>query len=142
MRTAVTKEQAAYMKARQKENRSKTSPAEEWAERRLRQTGLKWTRQAVWGCRLFDFWCGHLGVAVEVDGPEHNPAYDAVRDGHNLNRSAIIVLRVANFDDQRMDEIIATLPTLQTWGERRRATAAARSKAPKAHGRWKPKPLA
>ena len=35
---------------------------------KLAATGHRWSRQAIWGKRIFDFWCATLGIAVEVDG--------------------------------------------------------------------------
>ena len=52
--------------------RARLNPNENWMLKKLReQTPYKWSRQVLWGYRIFDFWCDKLGFAVEVDGPEH-----------------------------------------------------------------------
>lgn len=121
LRRPITKEQHEYMKERQDQNLQscKNSKAESWANLRLKETGLKWTRQAQWGYRLFDFWNDRLGIAVEIDGTEHNKKYDKYRDDYNYKRSAIIVLRVKNFNNTDMDEAISTIIKSKTWIERR-----------------------
>jgi very-short-patch-repair endonuclease len=123
MRHPTTQEQHAYMKMRQTQNltSSQRSDAENWFLNILeRDTDLTWTRQAQWGYRLFDFWSAQLGVAIEVDGREHNAQYDTIRDEHNYKRSGIIVFRVSNFDEDRASEVIEALNTItETWIERR-----------------------
>ena len=96
-----TKEQHAWLKKKQEEHRAKgMTRAECWMYKKLvTRTGWNWTFQAIWGWRLFDFWCRDIGVAVEVDGPEHDTEWDSVRDRSNFKKSAIIVLRVPNFDE-------------------------------------------
>ena len=122
LRYPTNAEQAAYMRMRQQQNRSSClrSRAESWAKNQLEnRTALTWTRQSAWGNRLFDFWCRTLGCAVEVDGPEHKPWIDQFRDEYNFRRSAIVVLRVKNFSDEGMNELLRHIPHLQEWGERR-----------------------
>lgn len=116
-----TKEDAAYMRMRKAQNieRSIHNPNENWMAERLKVTGIKFSRQAIWGYRLFDFWNHVLGVAIEVDGDEHNPNYDAYRDEYNFRRSAIVVLRARNQDESDADKIIAKLATLTSKIERR-----------------------
>lgn len=91
------------MRFRQGQNRDKTVNAEKWAKRRLIESGHKWAHQTMWGCRIFDFWCHRLGIAVEVDGPEHRIDFDNARDRYNYYRSGILILRVRNFSDEDMD---------------------------------------
>ncbi len=119
----VNKAQHAYMKMRQGQNRAicVSNPNENWMAGILATTGYKWTRQAGWGFRLFDFWNHLLGVAVEVDGPEHAKSKDAQEDEYNFRRSAIIVLHVKNrceSDAANACRIIAQLPS---WQARRAA---------------------
>lgn len=66
------------MKDRQIHNRKICidNPNENWAAEQLKATGLKWTRQAQWGYRLFDFWNALKGIVVEVDGLSHKQDYD------------------------------------------------------------------
>jgi very-short-patch-repair endonuclease len=112
----TTKEQHQYLRERQKEQlqKSKTSKAELWMFEKLNQTGLKWTRQAIWGYRLFDFWCHDLKIAIEVDGPEHNKNYDSFRDKYNLNRSNILVLRVRNFNEDDAQKALKAIEVFKT----------------------------
>lgn len=88
-------------------------------ESKLSLTGRKWTRQAMWGYRLFDFWCHELGIAVEVDGPEHNQEYDVARDRYNYFRSGILVLRVRNFNEADADKAIKAIESSEAWKTRK-----------------------
>lgn len=121
MRWASTREQHAYMKQRKMENleRCKLSAAERWMNKKLKETEYKWTRQAQWGYRLFDFWNHKLGIAIEVDGPEHRHDYDLYRDNHNYSNSGIVVLRVKNFNEDEAAKVIEKISTSETWNERR-----------------------
>jgi very-short-patch-repair endonuclease len=121
MRWVCTKEEAEYMRVNQSNNlaKSKTNKAENWMKAKLDKTGHKWTRQAMWGYRLFDFWCHNLGIAVEVDGANHNNDYDSVRDKYNYCRSAIIVIRVRNMNEYDADNAIKTIMESETWKERK-----------------------
>lgn len=121
MRWTTSKEESDYMARRQKENvaASKNSKAEAWMAEKLKETGLKWTRQARWGYRLFDFWNAHLGIAVEVDGPEHEKDYDEVRDTYAYLRSGIVVLRVRNFDEFDASLALDSIASSRTWKQRR-----------------------
>lgn len=111
MRHTTNSQQHAYMKARQAQNLARFSPAEEWAAKRIRKTGGKWTRQAIWGCRIFDFFSIKRGIAVEIDGPEHldKADYDAARDKYNYFRSGILVLRVRNFNEADLDAALCEI---------------------------------
>jgi very-short-patch-repair endonuclease len=117
----TNKSQHAYMRQRQAQNSARCveNRNENWMAELLQMTGHKWNRQAQWGFRLFDFWNHDLGVAVEVDGPEHARSQDAIEDEYNFRRSAIVVLHVRNqnADDAALAcQIITKLPT---WAERR-----------------------
>ena len=119
MRWIVRRDQAEYMRKRQSQNQKKTVEAEVWAKQRLKQTNRNWTQQAIWGCRLFDFWCHELGIAVEIDGLTHDKNYDKARDEYNFFRSGIIVLRVPNYDEQSMDAAIQAIANADTWQVRK-----------------------
>lgn len=119
MRWVTNKQEAEYMRLRQAQNRAKYSAAENWMWEKLCKTGERWTRQAMHGYRLFDFWCHRIGVAVEVDGPEHRPDYDAYRDKYAWCRSAIVVLRVPNYDEARAADAIHVIANSQDWLERK-----------------------
>lgn len=115
---------AAHMKMRQAQNRKvcKYNKAENWMYEKLDTTGLSWTRQAVWGWRVFDFWNKELGVAVEVDGTRHDQEKDRKNDAKNWNVSRIIVLRVSNFSEIEANLAIETILSSDTWNDRRIAS--------------------
>ena len=123
LRWPTSQDEHAYMAMRAKQNiaRSKLNSAENWMHARLAETGLKWSRQAQWGYRIFDFWCHRIGCAVEVDGNSHKgcEAYDAYRDKYNFLRSGIVVIRVLNFDEHGADDAIAEIRSMKTWAERK-----------------------
>lgn len=121
LRWTTNVEQADYMRGRVAENlaRSARNQNEQWAANRLSETPYRWKPQAQWGYRIFDFWCQFLGVAVEIDGPDHDPEYDAYRDEYNFRRSGIVVLRVRNKNEQDMDDAIAMLDRIEGWTARR-----------------------
>lgn len=122
LRYPTNRDSHEYMRMRQWQNleQCKTNRAEDWMAKILkRETDLKWNRQAQWGYRLFDFWNSKLGVAVEVDGDEHDQSYDSYRDKYNFERSGIIVLRVRNFDEVGANQVIKEIKLVESWFERR-----------------------
>ncbi len=120
-----TKEQHGWMKHKQEEHRRRgMTPAESWMHTKLvAYTDYEWTFQAIWGWRIFDFWCKELGVAVEVDGTEHDQEWDSTRDAYNLERSGIIVYRVPNFDNEAAHQVIAAIRSCETAQKRRKKLA-------------------
>ena len=114
-------EQHAYMRDRQSQNRERAAnnPNEKWMAEKLSSSGLKWTPQAQWGYRIFDFWCANKGVAIEVDGPEHDAEFDAFRDAYNFKRSGIVVLRVRNRNETDAAAALDQVRLAITWKERR-----------------------
>lgn len=123
LRYATDREKSAYMRMRQEQNleTAQKNPNENWMAERLRTTSERWKRQLIWGFRVFDFWCGRLGIAVEVDGPGHDPDYDAYRDEYNYRRSGIVVLRVRNMNEADAANAIERINGSLTWSERRHA---------------------
>lgn len=122
MKWPTNQEQHEHMREMVKINKKacKKNDAENWMYRKLVQTGLKWTRQAQWGYRIFDFWNAELGIAVEVDGLSHNKKYDSIRDSYNYKKSGILVLRVKNFDEKGASRIIKGLMIYRRpWNHRR-----------------------
>lgn len=109
------------MRMRQSQNivKSKNNPNEIWMRDKLLSTGLKWKRQAQWGYRIFDFWNHELGIAVEVDGLEHNKIYDVSRDEHNFNRSGILVIRVKNKNESDAVSAVSEIRLATSWNSRR-----------------------
>jgi very-short-patch-repair endonuclease len=110
-----------HMAMRQAENRKicKTNRNENWMLEKLTETGRKWTRQARWGFRLFDFWNHDLGVAVEVDGPEHDQDRDAYIDAHFMKKSGILTIRVKNRDEAGARAAIEAISKAMSWNARR-----------------------
>lgn len=121
LRYANTKEVSQYMSMRQAQNKmkAKNNPNEQWMAEHLAKTGLKWTPQARWGFRIFDFWCSKLGIAVEVDGVEHDALWDVVRDEANYAVSGILVLRVRNRNEEDAARVLAEIATSESWNDRR-----------------------
>jgi very-short-patch-repair endonuclease len=110
------------MQGRQDQNRARAerNKNENWLAGQLQVTGHRWTRQAAWGYRIFDFWCHELGIAVESDGPEHRPDYDAYRDEYNLRRSGIVVLRIRNMNEADLADALRLVAESETWKERKK----------------------
>ena len=78
--------------------RENMTPTETVLWERLRANrlaGLKFRRQQIIDGFIADFYCHAAGLVVEVDGPIHNPAYDAERD-RILGARKLIVLRFTN----------------------------------------------
>lgn len=121
MRWPTNKEQHAHMRKMVKINKKacKTNRAENWFWDKLKKSGHKWTRQAQWGYRIFDFWCAELGIAVEIDGTGHNVVYDRIKDDNNYLKSGIVVLRIKNFNEDQARKVLADLDEACTWNERR-----------------------
>lgn len=120
-RWPTTKEQHEHMKMREKQNVriARRNPNENMLIPYLKKTGLRWSRQSQWGYRIFDFWCHTLGVAIEIDGKEHNKKYDIFRDKENYERSGIIVLRVRNKNIGDIKKVMGKLRTIKIWSLRR-----------------------
>jgi very-short-patch-repair endonuclease len=123
LRWQKDRESSTYMRKRTAENRarSKSNACENWMAEKLKGSGFKFSRQVSWGFRVFDFWCAALGIAVEVDGPEHDAKYDAHRDEYNYRRSGIVVLRVRNWIEEDAAAALTKIAKAVTWKERRDA---------------------
>jgi len=121
LKRPMTKEESEYIRQRRDENldRALKNGNENWMARHLAKTGFKWTRQAIWGYRIFDFWNGALGIAVEVDGIEHNKEWDRHRDEYNYLRSGILVLRVRNRNEEDAAKALKEIMAAETWKQRR-----------------------
>lgn len=118
---ATTAGTHAYMRGRQAENKaaSACNQNENWFAAKLNETAEKWTRQTQWGYRLFDFWCHELGIAVEIDGREHDPRYDGYRDKYNYLRSGIVVLHVRNRNEEDAARALEFIAKSESWAARR-----------------------
>lgn len=91
---------------------------EDWMAEKLDKT---WSRQVVKGFRVFDFWNHKLGVAIEVDGNEHDRDYDNYRDEYNFRRSGIVVLRVRNMNESDATKVLLAVSKLTSHKLRREA---------------------
>jgi len=97
------KKKLTHMEMRRVQNlkMALVSRAENWMFAKLKCIqGVKWIRQYVFGYRIFDFFDKKWGIAVEVDGPEHDEEYDTLRDDKNRDENAVIIYRVNNFDGE------------------------------------------
>jgi very-short-patch-repair endonuclease len=132
MEWPVNSQHHRHMKMRQQQNRVSClkSPAENEVSKALKKSSRKWTRQAQWGFRLFDFWCSELGVAIEVDGAGHDKVKDAESDKRMFERSGIIVFRLKNFDP--VEPVLKKIEKLESW-IKRRENMGLLTKAQKAH---------
>lgn len=121
LRWPKNKQEHAVMREREFVNlaRAKINPNENWMLAKLKQTPHKWRRQTRWGYRIFDFWCHRLGLAVEVDGPEHNQAYDSYRDQSVLENYGVLVVRVRNKNEGDAQIALARIKETETWNQRR-----------------------
>jgi very-short-patch-repair endonuclease len=69
-----------------------------WERLRNRKlAGLKFRRQVPIGPYIADFLCKEVRLVVELDGPDHDEAYDRKRDGW-FRDQGYQVLRFANTD--------------------------------------------
>jgi len=142
MRWVVNHGQMEYMRKRQDEARvlSMSSECDNWADGVLRTGCLKWTRKAIWGCRLFDFWNARKGVAIELDGPKSDAGQE--EDRHARERSGIAVYRVTSFDEAQLRSVMSEAEGSDDWAVRReRLGIPSKLKGksiPKAHGNWVP----
>lgn len=109
------------MLMRQNQNivNSEKNKAENWFFEKLKKSRYKFTRQRRWGYRIFDFWCHKLGIAIEVDGPEHRTEVELIRDNKEFNRSRIVVLRVQNFNEEQAENAMHYIYNSDTWNDRR-----------------------
>lgn len=123
MKWPTNKKDHGYMKKMQEKNKASSlkNPNELWMMKKLEKLPYKWTRQAQWGYRIFDFWCRDIGVAIEVDGKEHKKEYDRIRDEYNMKRSGILVIRVRNKNEKDSEYVINFLSSnVKSWNDRRR----------------------
>ena len=142
MEWPVNREQMEYMKKLQYEARvlSRSNVGDNWADAILATGTLKWTRKAIWGCRLFDFCNARKGVAIELDEPK--PGAGAEEDRHARERSGIAVYRVRSFDEGHLRLVMAQAESLEDWTVRRDRLGIPYllkgKNLPKANGNWIP----
>lgn len=126
----TTKEAKDKMKKYKKYHKRKceTSKTENWfwfgyLKPFMEKTWLKFVRQKLFWTRIYDFWCGHLWVAIEVDWWYHEEAWkkdkDARYDKYNKEVSWIIVYRIKNYDSSAAKSVLSKIKELETWAKRR-----------------------
>lgn len=103
---------------------SMKNKSEQWMADLLLQHGILFSRQAIYGKRIFDFWIHDnkkaLGVAIEVDGESHDYRYDEYRDRFAFARSQILVFRVKNFDETDAFRVVSEIKLVMPFDERRK----------------------
>ena len=98
-----------------------------WLSLRNRQfRGYRFRRQHVIGRFIIDFYCAEKRVAVEIDGPTHDPDQDARRD-ELLKAAGVAVVRFSNLEVYRdlagcLEGIGCVLEARPSWPRRRGTT--------------------
>ena len=84
---------------RARQARRNPSVAEEkvWELVRNRRLGFKFKREHPFGGYRLDFYCAEAKVALELDGEQHDPIYDAERDRY-LSEFDVLVIRIPNIE--------------------------------------------
>lgn len=103
---------------RKLQDQSSRNGNENQVARALRISGLKFSRNSQFARRFVDFYIHSHGACVEVDGKEHNAAYDELRDIW-LFKQGILVFRMKNGDTQRLAEIIEAILACSTARDRK-----------------------
>lgn len=76
---------------------------------RKRALGYRIRRQKPMFGYIADLYVPQAGLVIEVDGPIHDPAYDAKRDAH-LARHGLVTLRFTNEQIQtNLPEVVASI---------------------------------
>ncbi len=110
-----------WLKEKRNELKKNPTKAELWAKDRLRKAKINVSFQKVFDRSIFDFFCFEKGIAIEIDGSSHDPVKDELRDNHHFEMHTIKTLRIPNFDDERMNEIINLIRLSDTWDDRKKS---------------------
>lgn len=123
MKYLSKEEDVIYMRQRRDQclKKSITNINENWFAEKLISANIKFNRQRIMGYRIYDFFIGSIGCAIEIDGPEHDEKYDYYRDIYNYLRSGIVIIRVRNKNKKDANEAIEFIKSLEPWPQRRRA---------------------
>ena len=80
-----------------REMRRDMTPSESvlWKRLKAGALGQHFRRQQIIAGFIADFYCHQAALVVEVDGPSHDPAYDAERD-RIFTDLGLIVMRLTN----------------------------------------------
>lgn len=91
---------------------------ENWMAAHLETTSHRWVRQQIAGHRIYDFFCRELGVAIEVDGEDHEPDYDHWRDLDDWRYARVLVLHVENRNEADAYRAMEEIAVTGTWANR------------------------
>ncbi len=113
--------EAAALKDQQRRARiqSRFDPGENWMAAKLDKTGSTWTRKAVIGFRLFDFWCHPLGIAVEIDDDDRDEQASARTDLSEYQDRGILVLHARGGNERDAAAVIEKIAKAEKWNTRR-----------------------
>ena len=100
IRPKRTKEQIALGQSARK----KPSVAEDivWEIVRNRKLGFKFKREHSIGRYRVDFYCAEAKLGLEMDGEQHDPVRDAIRDEY-FSTIGILIFRVPNVEFFQLD---------------------------------------
>ena len=86
--------------------RKNPSAAEDivWELIRNRKLGFNFKREHPFGGYRFDFYCAEAKLALEMDGEQHDPAYDAERDRYAA-KFGVLVFRIPNVEFFKVDPV-------------------------------------
>ncbi len=73
-----------------------------WNMVRSQKLGFKFKREYPVGPYRFDFYCAEAKVGLEMDGEQHDPIRDAVRDEYFLTMG-IVTFRIPNVEFFQFD---------------------------------------
>ncbi len=81
-----------------------------WRRLRAKKLGAKFRRQHVLAPYIVDFYCPSASLAVEVDGPWHDPTLDARRDEEIARRHGVSTLRFTVLNvEHHIDDVLASI---------------------------------
>jgi len=104
-----------------------------WSALRRKAIGCRFRRQHPHGNFIFDFYCPHARLAVELDGAHHDDARDGVRDAE-CAAAGISTLRFSNVRVRRdLDGVLRDIRILVEL-RGRRATPPGRSRGERLAG--------
>lgn len=93
------------------------NPAENWFDKNIcKDFHFQFTRQKIFGYRIFDFWCESLRVAVEIDGKRFHKdtEFDQQRDDVYQKRFKVSIFRVKAFCREDYLSVLGKLKSLRT----------------------------
>ena len=73
-----------------------------WRLLRGHKEGFKFRREHPIGSYRLDFYCAEVKVCIELDGEQHDPVRDEIRDNY-LARLGIVTYRIPNVEFSQLD---------------------------------------